>query len=112
MQTNRHIWLVETTTKGLNWTCEVDVRVRDGGRERSCDDSAKIDEKDPPPTVNHLQRDAEHQLHDDVEDDVKVAAVDQHVGEEPPDLPLLVRVEDQRSGQVGRSVGPDRDPRV
>ena len=62
--------------------------------------------------MNHLQRNAEHQLHDDVEDDVKVAAVDQHVREEPPDLPLLVRVEDQRSGQVGRSVGPDRDPRV
>ena len=62
--------------------------------------------------MNHLQRDSEHQLHDDVEDDVEVAAVDQHVGEEPPDLPLLVRVEDQRSGQVGGSVWSDRDPWV
>jgi hypothetical protein len=54
--------------------------------------------------VNHLQGDAECQLHQDVEDDVEVATVHQHVGEEPPNLILLVGVEDQGAVEVRGSV--------
>ncbi len=62
--------------------------------------------------MDHFQRDAQDQLYDHVEDDVEVAAVDEHVGEEPPDLPLLMRVEDQGPRQVRRSVGPHGDSGV
>ncbi len=62
--------------------------------------------------MHHFQRDSQNQLNDDVEDEVEVAAVDEHVGEKPPDLPLLVRVEDQGPHQVRRSVGPHGDSGV
>ena len=93
-------------------TCEIDLRVSDGRCERSGDDAAEVDEQDPPPPVDHLQRDAERQLHQDVEDDVKVSAVHQHVRQEPPDFVLLVGVEDEGAVEVGRSVGPHGRPRV
>ena len=92
--------------------CEVDVGVCDGGGQRTRDDSAKVDDENPPPTMNHFQWDAQNQLNYNVEDDVEVATVDEHVREEPPDFPLLVRVEDQRPRQVRRSVGPHCDSGV
>ena len=62
--------------------------------------------------MDHLQRNAQRQLHQDVEDDVKVPAVHQHVRQEPPDFPLLVRVEDQGPVQVWGPVRTDCDPGV
>ena len=75
-------------------TCEIDVRIGDGCGQRSGDDSAKIDEKNPPPSMDHLQGDSEDQLDQDVEDDVEVAAVHEHVRQETPNFPFPVRIED------------------
>lgn len=36
--------------------------------------------------MDHLERDAEHELHEDVEGGVEDAGVDEHVREEAPDL--------------------------
>ena len=45
-------------------------------------------------------------LDDDVECDVEVSAVDQHVGEEPPHFLLLVRVKYQRTVDIHGAVRP------
>jgi len=105
-------WIFHDNVDVVGLTCKVDVGVCDGGGQRSCDDSAKVDDENPPPAMHHFQRDSQNQLNDDIEDEVEVAAVDEHVGEKPPDFPLLVRVEDQGPHQVRRSVGPHCDSGV
>ena len=61
--------------------------------------------------MNHLQGDAQDQLHQEVEGDVEVSRVDKHVGDEPPDLPFLLGVKNQ-DPNVDRSVGAHGLPLV
>ena len=41
---------------------EVDERVGDGDGEGAEEDAGEVDQEDPPPPVNHLQRNSQHQL--------------------------------------------------
>lgn len=74
---------------------EVNRRVGYRGAQRAGDDAEEIDEHDAPPVMNHLEGNAEDDLDEHVEYDVRPAGVDEHVRQETPRLVATVGVVDK-----------------
>lgn len=84
-------------------TGQPDVRTNDGRAHRSGRHTGHIDERNAPPAMHQLQRNAEENLYNQIHHDVHDADVHEHIRDEAPGLRSHVRIVDEESCR--RTVG-------
>jgi len=71
------------------------IRVEDASAQAARQHSGKVDAGDPCGTMDHLQRQAENQLHCHIKSEMEPSGMEHHVEEEAPDLVPFIRAVDE-----------------